>query len=286
MSGLAADSRRAGAAHAVALALLAAVALLAAGPAAAQGPPVHYRYDSHQWPPGAIGQAQLQRGGPIAGYFQPVEIRGPEGLGIWLAEGGMFQPPEPVPVKVGMLVGQVYRFKVTGIHLQPGAEIYPTIEVIDRLYPPAGAEWRHPIPIELTQEELEMALAGKLVTRVIYIEDPEQALPVAEDAEPHQRYYEVGSEDDPLQVADLWGRPVAILRLGSRVPDAQGPDAAFLYGCPPLQRTPADCGDPTPAEVTAAPPRQVLPGPSGQSEASAEAGISLREMFPTQRSRR
>ena len=44
---------------------------------------------------------------------------------------------------------------------------------------------------------------------------------------------------DPLAVADELGRPVAILRLGARLPDyPQGPDAQFLFGCQPLERYP------------------------------------------------
>jgi len=40
--------------------------------------------------------------------------------------------------------------------------------------------------------------------------------------------------DDPLEVADRLGRPVAIVRLGGRLPDAMGPDQRFLYGSPPV----------------------------------------------------
>ena len=31
-------------------------------------------------PPGAIGSLQLERGGPLPGYFQPVQIKGPPGV--------------------------------------------------------------------------------------------------------------------------------------------------------------------------------------------------------------
>ncbi len=80
-----------------------------------------------------------------------------------------------------------------------------------------------------------MALEGKFVTRVIYLEDPLTALPVAED--PHeQSYFEVAAHDNPLEVADRLGRPMAILRLGGRLPEAEGPDAAFLFGSPPWVR--------------------------------------------------
>jgi hypothetical protein len=138
-----------------------------------------------------------------------------------------------------MLIGEVYRLRVTNLPLAAGLEVFPTIEVVDRLYPPVGQEGRFPVPIELTQEELELALDGKFVTRVIYLEDPAAALPVAEDPV-QQTYFEAASGDNPLEVADRLGRPMAILRLGGRLPEAEGPDATFLFGSPPWVRfTPA-----------------------------------------------
>ena len=56
-------------------------------PAAA--PPVHYHHAGIM-PPGAIGSQQLQRGGPLPGYFQPVEIKAPQGALISTAASGDF----------------------------------------------------------------------------------------------------------------------------------------------------------------------------------------------------
>jgi hypothetical protein len=200
--------------------------------AAADPPPVHYHHAGIM-PPGAIGTQQLRRGGPLPGYFQPVEIRGPEGSLIAPAAGGGFEQDRREVLYVGLHIGNVYRLRVTNIPNQEGVEVYPTIELIDRLYPPIGQEFKFPIPIELTQEELEMAASGKFVTRVVYLEDPDTAMPVARESD-EQAYFEVQRGDDPLAVADSLGRPMAIVRMGARVPDADGPDAAFLYGCPPL----------------------------------------------------
>ena len=47
----------------------------------AEDPPVHYHH-AGILPPGAIGSQQLQRGGPLPGYFQPVEIKAPQGASI------------------------------------------------------------------------------------------------------------------------------------------------------------------------------------------------------------
>jgi hypothetical protein len=169
----------------------------------------------------------------LPGYFQPVEIKAPAGVVISTAGADGFERPGRTPLIAGMLIGSVYRLRVTNIPGQEGVEVYPTIEVIDRIYPPLGQEFRFPIPIELSQDELEMALAGKFVTRVIYLEEPAAALPVAEQPD-QQSCFETGDGENPLEVADTLGRPVAILRMGARVPDTGGPDATCLYGSPPL----------------------------------------------------
>jgi len=208
--------------------------LAAAAPA--DDPDVHHLYHSVM-PPGAIGSLQLQRREPLSGFFQPVQIRAPAGALISLAEEGDFGPAQPAPVRVGMLIGQVYRFRVMGIPLHPGAEVFPTLELIDRLYAPRGQELRFPIQIDVTLEDLTLALDGKFVSRVIYLEDPRRALPTAEDPQ-LQQWFEAGPGRDPLAIADQLGRPVAILRLGARLPGGGPPDMQFLYGCPPLAKFP------------------------------------------------
>jgi len=59
-------------------------------------------------PPGVVGHMRVAQGGPLAGYYQPVEIRLPEGASLTLAEDGRFAAPQPGPVRVGMLIGPVY----------------------------------------------------------------------------------------------------------------------------------------------------------------------------------
>ena len=212
---------------------LATLALIAwVGTAAAQPAGMHYRQRADM-PPGAIAHGQLQRGGPLPGYIQPVEITAPDGAEISLAMEGQFDQPQPAPRLAGMLIGPVYRFRVSSIPQNPRLEVFPTIEVINRLYPPIGTELKFPIQVELTQEELLLASRGNMVTRVIYLEDPEQAIP-AKQNNGRQHWFEAAAGYDPLRVADGLGRPMAILRIGGLLPQAGQPDEAFLYGSPPL----------------------------------------------------
>ncbi len=202
-------------------------------------PPVHFQHEGIL-SPGQIAAGRLQRGGPVLGYFQPVEIQAPLGVSVALADGDRFGPLQPAPVRVGLLIGPVYRLRVTNIPRHPGEEVYPTIEVIDRLYAPVGQEVRFAIPIHLHQEDLELALEGKLVTRIIYLEDPQRALPVAAQNGDGENWFEVGPGRDPLAVADSLGRPVAILRIGGRVPlDPEHPEPEFMGPPAPYQCLPA-----------------------------------------------
>jgi hypothetical protein len=180
-------------------------------------------------PPGAIGNLRLLRGGPLSGYFQPVRIRAPKGARIALAEEGGFCNEQYETKLVGMQVGPVYRLRVAGFAPDGGGEVFPTVEVIDRLYPPAGLALRYPIPVELTRDELRMAADGMLVTRVIYLENPSAALP-ADEPQDEQPWVEAPHGGDPLTIADEMGRPVAILRIGGRVPN---PSTTAFDACPP-----------------------------------------------------
>jgi hypothetical protein len=161
-----------------------------------------------------------------------VRIRAPEGARISLAEGAGYGPPRADELLVGLQIGHVYRLKVSNLAIDPDQEVFPSVEVIDRLYPPPGLALRYPIPIELTTDELDMAARGLFVTRVIYLEDPNLALPVDYDTEQEQPWVEAPRGADPLVVADGLGRPVAILRIGSRVPTPSNPTDS--QSAPPL----------------------------------------------------
>jgi hypothetical protein len=208
------------------------IGLLSGLTASAQDRPVHW-LNAGAMPPGAIGSQRLERGGPLSGYFQPVRIRAPQGARIALASEGGKANTQANEALVGMQIGFVYRLQVTSIPNNEGVDIYPTIELIDRLYPPPGLALRFPIPIELTQEELELAVGGAFVTRVIYVEDPLHALPVSRHANGDQPWMEAPAGEDPLVTADRNGRPVAILRIGSRAPDANT-QAGFATTAPPM----------------------------------------------------
>ncbi len=182
-------------------------------------------------PPGTVGQTRLLGRGPVVGYYQPVAITGPKGVQFALPSGnGMTQPTERL--EAGFLIGSVYRFHITEIPGALGVELFPTVEVIDRTYPPQHLATQYPIEIQLDEEDFRTAVAGRMVTRVIYLEDPQTAIPVQQTSKTNVPF-EVSQFQDPLAVADEYGRPVAIVRIGSLIPPRQKsllPE--FFFGYP------------------------------------------------------
>lgn len=252
-----------------------AMGLPPSSPCSAQAPPRHWLH-AGVMPPGAIGSQRLLRNGPLSNYIQPVEISVPVGTTVAAVSGGGFTTPHELSLKAGLAIGRVYRFRVEGSLNDRAIEIYPTVEVIDRLYPPPGKALEFPIPVQITAEEARLAADGAFVTRVIYLEDPTQALPIEEpvvEGRREQQYFEARPDQDPLVVADTLGRPVAILRIGSRLPGGPiGPG----------------CGDPEiqlysqteqPSQQTAQTPRPDFSGIPQQTDQHNESSFGIETIF-------
>ena len=182
-------------------------------------------------PPGVVGQARLGRRGPVVNYFQPVKFAGPQGIKFALAQNGAFGQSQE-SLMAGLLIGSVYRFQITHIPGAEGVELYPTVELIDRTYPPENLATLYPIPIVLDESDLEAAMAGRMVTRVVYLEDPQTAFALP-GTPTSSHVMDVSYYQDPLKEADRLGRPVAIVRMGSVSPPT-APDLLppFFFGYP------------------------------------------------------
>lgn len=267
---------------------LLAVAMMLAAADAAQAQSGLVPFYHQRLAPGTIGQLQNMKGRGIPGYFQPVQIVPPEGTKVAAVVQGAFADDLPAPQTFGCLIGAVYRFRITEIPLQPGAELYPTVEVIDRTYPPAGLELKYPIPVHLTAEELQYALEGKFVTRVIYLEDPDVAIPNAYEPG-FQPYFELPPGEDPVITANQLGRPVAILRLGSRRPTEVEIAGEFTYQSPPIRLfelvpTPIDPAMPPHGPVPHGPPHPgpaPLVPPTGVPFSAQHPGAAAPSAWPT-----
>jgi hypothetical protein len=192
---------------------------------------------------GALGKASPP-------YFQPVKVQLPTEGNVTVYHGPTFTPRGLASGRpFAFLVGHVYRIRIAGMPEYPGVELYPTVELLDRLHPPPGQELEFPIPLQFTEREIEAALDGRLVTKVVFLEQPQLA-------PPRDEVFPIPTPELPsfvniLQEADRVGRPMAILRLGSRVPWAGGADAGF-YG-PGLPVYVPEPGPPPPPAESAGP---------------------------------
>jgi uncharacterized repeat protein (TIGR01451 family) len=187
--------------------------------------------------------------------------------------------PVPVPVgdgggivTVGLRRGVGYRLRVTGITERPLAELFPVIEIVGHLHRPDGIDpGKYPIRVVFNQDDLDDAVdRARLVTKVIYLEDPDQAIPLRM-AKDQISVVTLSPTEPPLRVASALGRPVAIVRIGGRKPTGEeiqggvagdiGLDWVERIGaapCPFLCTSGAKCALPSgPMCVTA--PRPVRP---------------------------
>jgi hypothetical protein len=137
----------------------------------------------------------------------------------WYATGvdgqpGFTQQSIATPGRYNFAQGAVYRLKVTDVPNMPEVDLYPTLEVVPANIKSATFLAHSPVPISVTQEDLQQVSAGNFVVKVIYLPDPQfqdLALAGGPDELVSSRL-EPGV--DPIQEAQKRGSILAILRLG------------------------------------------------------------------------
>jgi uncharacterized repeat protein (TIGR01451 family) len=101
----------------------------------------------------------------------------------------------------------------------------------------------HPAPIFIDRDDIAKALAGGLVTKAIYLEDPTKAVPV--ETRPGQPIeFTDLTEEAALRAATENGRLVAVLRFGDRKPE---PDELAKFVIPGTVLLPGEEHLPAPA---------------------------------------
>lgn len=204
-----------------------------------------YQPLNQNMPPGVNAYWAGALGKATPPYFQPVRVDLPTEGRVTVYHGPVHTPYELNTSRpFAFLVGHTYRIRISGMPEYPGIELYPSVEVLDRLHPPPGQELNFPIPLQFTEAEINAALTGRLVTKVVFLEQPNLA-------PPREQEFPIPTPEFPTSVnilaeADRVGRPMAILRLGSRVPGAGGADAGFYGAGAPVYIPP-----PQPAEEAA-----------------------------------
>jgi len=176
-------------------------------------------------PEAAVGAVPPAGAAALEPDVQVVRFQGPPGLVVEV----LAPTPVPVPpgdgggiITVGLKRGVGYRLRIANIPVRPGSELFPAIEIVGHLHRPEGVDpGKYPIRVVFNQDDLDDVVdRARLVTKVIYLEDPDQAIPLrmAKDQVP---VLTLNPTEPPLRVATALGRPVAIVRIGGRRPTAQ-----------------------------------------------------------------
>ncbi len=190
-------------------------------------------------PAGPAVVAEAPAAAALPPDVQVVRFQGPEGVRVEVL-GPM---PEAVPpgdgkglATVGLKVGVGYKLRLTNLPDRPGVELYPFIEVLGHLHRPAGIDpAKYPIRVVFRPDDIEDAAGhGRLVTQVIYLEDPEQAVPIklAKDDPP---FVTLNPAEEPFKVARALGRVMAVVRIGGRQPtpeEVEGPAGLGMPNAP------------------------------------------------------
>ncbi len=185
-------------------------------------------------PPGIAAQWHSLSAGTTIGSPQAVRVEVTGGATVSFFDGSAAEVDvQPSPAQTRLAVGHTYRLKITGLPGFPGVDLYPSVEILDQLHPPQGHEDVYSIPLVITQDEIAKALEGRMVTKVVYLEPPRQAVGV-------QRSLAESTTTMPNRAnlfaeADRLGRPMAIIRLGSRTPSLSGPNHHFFGTGGPVQ---------------------------------------------------
>jgi uncharacterized repeat protein (TIGR01451 family) len=145
-----------------------------------------------------------------------VRLDGPPGMQATFYQGLPTGHTHATPCAVGLRPGYRYRIRLSGLPGRPQVNLFPTLEVCGCLQMPHGVRIAdYPAPVTFTDEELDKALSGSMITKVILLENPCRAAPVATLPREPLEYIAPGNRD-PWLVAQQYGRPVLIVRLGQR----------------------------------------------------------------------
>src|SRR5262245_210334 len=109
-----------------------------------------------------------------------VRFQGPQGMRVTLYPGTPEERRYEAPVVVGLRPGYCYRVKLDHFDDSPGLELYPSLEVRGTLQmSPKVNVSNYPAPVLLDGRDVARIARGAMLTKVVYLENPCEAVPVA-----------------------------------------------------------------------------------------------------------
>lgn len=168
--------------------------------------------------PAVWGQAPLSLT-PQTAYLPPplyVRFAGPPGMHVTAYPGSLKPVTFVAPFQFALRPGYLYRLKISDIPGHPALVLFPTLEVRGSLRGASRVNPREfPVNIVLSEADLARVVSGGLITKVMLLERPDRAIPLA--STPGQPLeLPATAQQDPVQLASERGVPLLILRLGQR----------------------------------------------------------------------
>ncbi len=154
-----------------------------------------------------------------AGQLPPllyVKLLGPKGMQVTFFREDLQPHTFDVPCSVGLRPGYSVRLAISGIPGHPGAIFFPTLEVHGSLAlanPLRSADF--PAALVFTGEDFARSAADVLVKKVIVLERPDNAVPVATAPDAPFEIL-IAPNRNALWEAQLRGQPLLVLQMGER----------------------------------------------------------------------
>lgn len=187
--------------------------------------------------PGALATGVGTHPGPVMHAPGPMGMKAPVlaakvivpgGMTVTVYPGTKMAKTLPAGSVVGFRPGYSYRLAISNILGFPGQTLYPVLEVRGSLIPrPKMNYLEFPTPIFISGLDVQRALQGAIVTKAIYLEDPELATPVQTEPDEPLEFTELTPEE-AIEAAQEYGRLVAVLRIGDRRPEADVLEATAI----------------------------------------------------------
>jgi uncharacterized repeat protein (TIGR01451 family) len=165
--------------------------------------------------PGLASTARAQGPEPLL-Y---VRLTGPEGMRVTFYRGSQGETVA-TPAVVGLRPGYIYRVKISDLPQFPAQAFYPTLEVRGSLRPERRVKPADfPATLALTAVDFDdVAVRQVLLTKVIVLERPDLAIPIATVPE-RPIELPVAVTGDPVEEGRTHGRVLLVMRLGQREMD-------------------------------------------------------------------
>jgi uncharacterized repeat protein (TIGR01451 family) len=135
---------------------------------------------------------------------------------VTIYRGGAQPQTLAAPCIIAFRPGYRYRLQLGGMKDEPKLTLSPSLDVLGSLRLTSGMKAAdYPATLLFTDDDFAMVRAGSVVNKVVVLERPETALPVATRAD-QPLEITVPPNRDPLQDAQDRGRPLLVLHMGER----------------------------------------------------------------------